>query len=388
MSEREEFKHTFFIGGSPRTVNILESSGLVVVPKSNELARTLSVRIDNQWINYLYSEMLFLDMPNAQLAERFGEWYTKERLRLLLARDAVNMFLRKKESAFTNAGQPKTLYLTGNNVVNFLNQEKKIALPADEAKIIELFLIGFEHEVRLTASNLYISTDFSLKEIEHRLQFYLKREFIIQTAQGEYSIKDSSHYDALESRLDRLQKHYSNATGSERLGKIFRYLNPIKPQTSQPIAFVGLPFRFGDHYTAIEQACASNGYLAYKIDRDPRFDTFLNKVLGAIMASRVCIFDVTDFNANVMLELGVAMSTNLEIIVVADEEKYLAEQGKWQSELKSAVSSENIQRLESYLEDTKFINLVPSDVRERSVHLFKSPDELKIKLSNALAQIT
>jgi hypothetical protein len=89
-----------------------------------------------------------------------------------------------------------------------------------------------------------------------------------------------------------------------------------------------------------------------------------------------------------MLELGVAMSTNVDIIVIAEESSFVNEQERWKSQVQQAVNSKDFEKLESYLKDSKFINLVPSDVRERSVHLFNNIDDLKSKIQNAINQLT
>jgi hypothetical protein len=388
MSDPEEIKLFCIVDRVPRTIIIEKWKTPVAVQGSNFLYNAIRVRIDNQWRNYLLTEMAKMELLIGSHAELLRDWYSDNNLTLLLTRDAVNVFLRNKDSAFTTTLQPKSFLVTENELVNLLVQEAKVSLPADEAKLIDYFLVGYEYSVPITIPLLYVSTGYSYKEIEHKINFFIKRSFINPPVGGEYAIKDASNYDLLELRFDKLQQHQDSYSQSIQNGKSLRYLNPVKPHTNQPIAFVGLPFHLTDHFSAIDAVCSTNGFLAYKIDRDPRFDTFLNKVIGAVLVSKVCIFDVTGFNANVMLELGVAMSTNVDIIVIAEEKGYLDEQSKWESEVKNALSSDNIQKLEKYLKDSKFINLVPSDVRERPVHLFKDVDDLKIKLNNALNKVS
>jgi hypothetical protein len=89
-----------------------------------------------------------------------------------------------------------------------------------------------------------------------------------------------------------------------------------------------------------------------------------------------------------MLELGAAMSTDKDIIVIAEEKQFVEAQDKWRAEIQNNISSNHFEQLEQYLKDSKFINLVPSDVRERPVLLFKDIADLKAKLNIALNQIT
>jgi hypothetical protein len=373
VASENEFKFTCIVDRTPREVTIEESKNWTII-------------IDKQWLMYVFTDMDRFNLAIGLESEEFHNWHTPNNFRLLIARDAVNVLLKGRASLFTSTHNGKIYAVSQNEITNALAQERTAALARDEAIIIEMLLVFYEDSIPITPEAIYISTDYSMAAINRRLNIFSKRQFLMRPTTEQYAIPDATTYDTLELRLDKLYGREARLTPHET--HQFRYLNPIKPQANKPIAFVGLPFGLADHFDAIEQICTSNGFLGYRIDHDPRFDTFLNKVMGAVLVSKVCIFDVTGFNANVMLELGAAMSTDKDIIVIAEEKQFVEAQDKWRAEIQNNISSNHFEQLEQYLKDSKFINLVPSDVRERPVLLFKDIADLKAKLNIALNQIT
>ncbi|MBI3194636.1 MAG: hypothetical protein HYZ34_09260 [Ignavibacteriae bacterium] len=253
--------------------------------------------------------------------------------------------------------------------------------------MIELFILAFEFDIILSEMDIYISTNFSESEIARKIDLFKKRNFIEYiTDRGGYAIPNHSKLDELEKRHDSLIRE-TFQTLSSSIAPYSRYINPVKPLINKSIAFIGIPFRMENEIKSIEETCRSNGFFPYIISSDGRFDAFLNKVLGAILMSKICIFDLTDYNPNVMLELGVALSSDRDIIVIANENKYNETEKEWINKIKEETESEDFKKLETTLENARFIKLVPSDVRERFVHLYKDTEDLKIKLNYYFNQL-
>lgn len=98
---------------------------------------------------------------------------------------------------------------------------------------------------------------------------------------------------------------------------------PVKPFLIGNMVFIGMPFesKYHDSYEyGIKQALDSCGYIHFKADETIQNIDIMCKVCKHIQSSRLAIFNISGFNPNVMLELGLAYGIGKPVIIIKDIE--------------------------------------------------------------------
>ena len=137
-----------------------------------------------------------------------------------------------------------------------------------------------------------------------------------------------------------------------------------------PTCFVIQPFDQGAFDKRYEDvfvpAIKAAGLDAYRVDRDPRVDIPIDEIENGIRTSAVCLVDITSDNPNVWFELGYAIASRREIVLVCSNQRsakfpfdvqhrsviqYAIDSPRDFEELKVKINSrlEAIQRKEGYL---------------------------------------
>jgi hypothetical protein len=379
----KEMTFKFILEGRIGDLHLKEFTGTIMIDPAT-IGSRVSVEIEQEEIWYRlpleeHSNLTFY------ISEKLGrEWNYQNGMHRLVAKDAIRVMKKRENSLFLavpNLPQ-KSFLVSQNEVLNALKSERRI-FSNDHAELLGLFLQAFEENQHVNLDMLYLSTNFIQEEIERKVNYYERRRFITRSASG-YTI-DEHQADMIEKRVKP-----SHSLSSESTPTLpHRYFNPVKVRTDRRMAFIGMPFKGSDEkYQVIDDVCRSNGYLAFRIDRDPNFEIFLNKVAGYVLASTFCLFDITGSNPNVLLELGVALTTEKNIIVIADEHSYEEEIKNYQRDVSTKLSDPELKQLEDYLKSAKIVRLIPADVRERPVILYKNLDQLKSSLEFAIKQIS
>jgi hypothetical protein len=382
IDEDREIAFSFILDGKVGQVHVMNDDQLTVLG-GQIIGMRMLAEIDEERIGYWVPQTQKISMEFSVQQTLHRKWSYMSEMPKLLAKDAIHVLRKRENSLFPMVpNQPRKNFLvTQNEVLNALKSERHIAT-VDQAELLELFLQAFEENQHVNLDMLYLSTNFIQEEIQKKVNYFEKRKFITPSASG-YTI-DEQQANVIEKRIERSRSLPSEGTPALP----HRYFQPTKVRINKPIAFIGMPFKGSDEkYQVIDDVCRTNGYLAFRIDRDPNFENFLNKVAGYVLASRFCIFDITDSNPNVMLELGVALTTEKSIIAIADEDAYEKEIQIYQQGLSEKLSDPELRKLEDYFKSAKIVRLVPADIRERHVHLYRSLDELKSILDVAIQQI-
>ena len=89
--------------------------------------------------------------------------------------------------------------------------------------------------------------------------------------------------------------------------------------------FVIQPFDGGDFDSRYEDifvpAIKDTGLEPYRVDRDPKVSIPIEDIESGIRGSRLCLGDITMDNPNVWFELGFAIASSKEVVLVCSEER-------------------------------------------------------------------
>lgn len=88
--------------------------------------------------------------------------------------------------------------------------------------------------------------------------------------------------------------------------------------------FFAVPFKvFGDeHRLVARRACTDLGLTAVFGDDVRQADALIQKLCSAIEECRFGFYDITGFNPNVMIELGIAFSARKKVFLIYDEKRH------------------------------------------------------------------
>jgi len=76
--------------------------------------------------------------------------------------------------------------------------------------------------------------------------------------------------------------------------------------------------RFEDVF---EPAITKSGLTAYRVDRDPRVSIPIDEIEKGIEGSAVCLAEITKDNPNVWFELGYAIASHKEVVLICSDER-------------------------------------------------------------------
>jgi hypothetical protein len=89
--------------------------------------------------------------------------------------------------------------------------------------------------------------------------------------------------------------------------------------------FVIQPFDHGpfdERYEDIlDPAIRSCGLEPYRVDKDPHVSIPIDSIQAGILNAEMCIADITEDNPNVWFELGFAIASNKEILLICSKER-------------------------------------------------------------------
>jgi hemerythrin len=98
---------------------------------------------------------------------------------------------------------------------------------------------------------------------------------------------------------------------------------PKKPDFKKNQVFVGMPFndKYEDAFTyAIKEVFERNGFSIYRADYSTDTIDIMCKICAELQSSNILIFNISDSNPNVMLEVGLSYGLGKKILLIKDKE--------------------------------------------------------------------
>lgn len=145
----------------------------------------------------------------------------------------------------------------------------------------------------------YFNTFYRTSKIEkYGLCTYINK--IIQNYNFKIQFNDSKEYQLFDTKANRILSFND---------EIFILMDFDKSQTNK--------------FDAINKIFENNNLKCIRIDKFYVKGLITEKIWEKIETAKFCIFDISTLNANVMLELGYALKTRIEMLIICDHKMLL-----------------------------------------------------------------
>lgn len=127
---------------------------------------------------------------------------------------------------------------------------------------------------------------------------------------------------------------------------------PLNPNLDDNQIFIGTPFhpKYKDSYEyGIKIAVEQNGFRTWRADEDLSNIDIMCKICFELQRSRLAVFNLSGHNANVMMELGLALGMGKETLILLDSETQEISDLKGLEYIRYSHAYELQQKLSAYL---------------------------------------